>query len=270
MKEPTIADAIRSATVELRAAGCERPRLDAELLLAAAAGRPRSWLLAHDDQPPPAGWRELVERRARREPVAYILGTQEFYGVELAVDPRVLIPRPDTETLVDVLLESELPAGVGLDLCTGSGCVAAALRAQRPGWRVISADISLPALSVARANLPSAPLVAGDGLAPFAGPFAWIAANPPYVSHGERPGLMPDVRDFEPGLALFAEADGRALLEALLAEAADRLSPGGLLLLECAPWQAAPLAASVAWGAADVVRDLAGRDRVIRVRKPRR
>lgn len=264
----TIAEALRAATLRLREAGCDRPRLDAELLLGFAAARPRSWLLAHDDEAAPDGWRELVGRRAAREPIAYILQSQEFYGVELRVDSRVLIPRPDTETLVDALLEAELPPGVGLDLCTGSGCVAAALRARRPEWRVLSADLSLDALAVARLNLPGAPLVAGNGLEPFSGPFGWIAANPPYVSEGERAGLMPDVRDYEPDMALFAEDDGRSMLDALVQQAPSRLAAGGLLVLECAPWQARPLASSVGWGTADVLCDLAGRERVVTVRMP--
>jgi release factor glutamine methyltransferase len=183
----------------------------------------------------------LVRRRLGREPLAYILGRQEFWRLSFEVSPAVLIPRSETELIVELALEL-LPRGANpsnvADLCTGSGCVAVALATEITGSRITATDISEAALDVARRNAATHGVAeriefrCADLLTGLSGPFDLIACNPPYVADGDRPGLQPEVRDYEPGVALFGGADGFHIVERLVQSAAGYLRPGGHLLFE--------------------------------------
>jgi len=265
--------------------GVDSPRLTAELLLAHALGCDRVRLYLDFDKPlgdPELGrFRELVKRRAAGEPTAYLTGAREFYGHRLAVDARVLIPRPETEQLVEAAL-AELaarpPAGEGaapaaaLDLGTGSGGLAIALALGRPGLQVTAVDVSPGALEVARANAAALGAAAavtflqGDlfGPVPPGARFDVIVSNPPYVPSGELPGLSREVRR-EPALALDGGPDGLAVLRRLVAAAPRFLTPGGALLLEMHETHLDSLPAlcrAAGFATAEARRDLAGLPRL--------
>jgi release factor glutamine methyltransferase len=219
----------------------DAPRLTAELLLAHALECDRVRLYLDFDRPlgeaELARYRDLVKRRAAGEPTAYLTGAREFFGHRLAVDPRVLIPRPETEQLAELALSALPEGGVALDLGTGSGALAIALALGRPGAAVTAVDLSPGALEVARANAAAlgaaVTFLAGDLYAPVeagAG-FDVIVSNPPYLPSGELPGLQREVQR-EPRLALDGGADGLDLLRRVVAGAPARLKPGGTLLLE--------------------------------------
>jgi release factor glutamine methyltransferase len=185
----------------------------------------------------------LVERRAKREPAAYIVGWQEFWGLPFEVGPGVLIPRPETELVVETALTllnaAPLAANPAIaDVCTGSGCVAVAIARERPDVRVTATDISERALAIARRNAERhgvaarVTFVRADLLAGVAGPFDLVSANPPYVPDADRPTLQPEVRDHEPPLALYAGADGLDVIRRLVVEATERLRDGGVLVFE--------------------------------------
>jgi release factor glutamine methyltransferase len=211
-----------AAVDALRAAGIGDPRFDAELLLAEATGLDRAHLAAHPaaDIPPPAARRfgEIVRRRLRREPVAYILGRKGFRHLELVVDPRVLIPRPETEMLVELALELQ-PASV-LDLGTGSGAIALAVAAELPDCVVTASDTSAAALEVARANAERLGLAERvrflEASLPPDEDFDLILANLPYVAEADWSSLQPEVREWEPREALLAGPDGLGALRALI------------------------------------------------------
>ncbi len=225
-------------------------RLDAELLVAHALGIDRLRLFLELDLPlAPAeviSGRALLARRARREPVAYITGRREFYGRPFAVNPSVLIPRPETELLVDrareIVRERGLAAPRCLDVGSGSGVIALTLALEIPGARVLALDISAAALDVARSNATmlgvgqtAVLFLEADGAlaAQSHGPFDLVVSNPPYVSVESRAALAPEVRDHEPALALFAPAgDPDHWVRRLIKEAPALLSPGGVLLIE--------------------------------------
>lgn len=238
-------DAVTAATDSFAAAGCETPRLDAEVLVATAMGIPRLALVGGPDLELDAEASrqvmEWVRRRARREPVAYILGRKEFRRLDLEVDPSVLIPRPETELLVEVAAElADLGARVH-DVGTGSGAVALALADERPGLRVTASDRSQAAVEVAQRNarrlgLP-VEITCATGLPE--GDYDLVVANLPYVREDEWDGLAPEIRDYEPREALVAGADGLDEIRALVAEA----PAGTLLALEHAPAQAEAVAA---------------------------
>jgi release factor glutamine methyltransferase len=221
-------------------------------------------------------FRELVKRRRSREPVAYILGQREFYGRTFRVDARVLVPRPDTETLVDVALARTTERSMSmraLDLCTGSGCVAITLARERPTSRVHATDASAEALTVARDNALrlgayNVSFARGDlyDAAPAGARFDLVVANPPYVPAGQVGSLMADVRQFEPRLALDGGVDGLSLVRRIVAGAPDVLAPAGTLAIEVGAGQAAEAAALLsARGFCDVTvsRDYARIDRVV-------
>jgi release factor glutamine methyltransferase len=210
-----IGDALRAAVDAMKAAGVETPRLDAELLLAAAMESDRSYLASSPEaEIPPAATRrfaEMVRRRLRREPVAYILGRRGFRQIELDVDPRVLIPRPETELLVELALELQ-PRSV-LDVGTGSGAVALAIAAELPEAKVRATDTSAGALTVAAANAERLGLAERvelfEGTLPPGGEeFDLVVANLPYVSEGDWGQLQPEVTQWEPREALLAGPDG--------------------------------------------------------------
>src|ERR687894_867124 len=263
LAQTSIRDALDSAVIALTAAGCETPRLDAELLLAAAIGVDRAAIVAAPggELEPDAARRfqEYAARRREREPVAYILGTKGFRSIELAVDPRVLIPRPETEHLVDAVLD--LPRGARVcDVGTGSGAIALALKAERPDLEVVATDASAEALEVARANAVALGLdvafFAGDLLADVPGELDAVVSNPPYVEDGAQ--LAPEIVRFEPALALRAGPDGLDVIRRLLPAAGA--TGASVVALEIGAGQAeAVRALTVASGfeSVSVVRDLA-------------
>ena len=231
----TLADGLREA------ARLGVAPLDAQLLLLQALGRPhdRAWLRAHDgDALPEAAKQAFLEALRRRldgEPVAYLLGEKEFFGLALAVDARVLVPRPDTETLVDWALS--LPGGQAAwrvaDLGTGSGAIALALKQAQPHWQVLAVDASADALQVARGNADRLGLALafhhGSWLEGLDGPFDLMVSNPPYIALGD--AHLPALRH-EPRSALVSGTDGLDDLRAIAAQAPARLAEGGWLLLE--------------------------------------
>ncbi len=251
----TVAEALGGAIPSLAAAGCETPRLDAELLVADALGVDRAALVADPGRELPRGTSRLISERVRRrrvrEPLAYILGRKGFRRIELAVDSRVLIPRPETELLVEVALD--LPCGARVhDVGTGSGAVALALRDERSDLVVSASDASPPAVEVARANGIEASIA--RGLPP--GDYDLVVANLPYVREDEWNGLQEEIRLFEPREALVAGADGLDAIRELVAQ----VPPGTRVALEHVPAQTEAVRALLdgAW----THRDLAGRERV--------
>jgi release factor glutamine methyltransferase len=270
----SVADALHSATIAIGAAGCQTPRLDAELLLAHALGVSRerlfieSGLLVQGETV--RVFREYVRRRSvQREPVAYILGRRHFRRLELTVDRRALIPRPETELLVDVGLT--LPQGARvLDVGTGSGAVALALADERPDLRVSASDASEEALALAGENARrlglGVELLHGDLLDVVnAHTFDALLSNPPYVREDERARLTPEIVRHEPAGALFAGTDGLSVIRPLVAQAAG-LDTARLLAIEVGIGQA-PMVGDLmrASGFASVrfERDLAGVERVV-------
>lgn len=256
-------------------AGVDAPRLTAELLLAHALGCDRVRLYLDFDKPlgpdELARYRALVKRRGEGEPTAYLVGRKEFYGQAFHVDARALIPRPETELLVEAALALLPEDGQALDLCTGTGCVAISLALARPRGRVVAADVSADALALARENAErlgaAVTFAEGDLFAALPAPerFDVVAANAPYVPTGELPGLARELAR-EPRLALDGGPDGLALLRRLVRDAPRYLRPGGALVLEMHESHAAPLpglcrAAGLA--SAEVRRDLAGLPRLV-------
>jgi release factor glutamine methyltransferase len=265
----TVREALDSARIPLQAAGCESPRLDAELLLAHVLGVDRAALVMDPDRRLGPGegraFAELVRRRREREPVAYLVGRRAFRHLELEVDRRVLIPRPETELLVEAALE--LPEGARVvDVGAGSGAVALALKQERPDLDVHATDASEEALAVARANAARLGLevafARADLLEGVDGPWDAVLANLPYIADDERPELAPEITHHEPDLALFGGGDGLGLIGRLIPQAA----PAPFIALELAPGQVdavGELLWGAGWDAVEVLRDLAGHERVV-------
>lgn len=268
------------AAEDLKKRGNDSARLDVELLLSRVLKLDRIGLIMHSERPLAAAelatFRELFKRRRAGEPVAYLLGEREFYGIQLRVDARVLIPRPDSERLVEVALErtrARSMLGAALDLCTGSGCVAIAFARARPTWRVTASDISADALAVARDNahrtgaIRNLQLLEGSLFAPVSGRrFDLVTANPPYIPSGEIAGLPVDVRGFEPHLALDGGEDGLSLVRQIARAAREHLTTGGLLALEIGADQglaARAILAEHGFRELELAQDLGGRDRVV-------
>jgi release factor glutamine methyltransferase len=261
--------ALSSGRDRLTAAGCDTPRLDAELLLAEVlrVGRERLVIDRHEPLPASAWARfeTLVARRADREPVAYILGRRDFRRLTLAVDRHVLIPRPETELLVEVGLTLAPHASV-VDVGTGSGAVALALADERPDLVVRGLDVDPDALAVARENAERHGLPVSFGCSDLLddGSYDAILANLPYVRDGTP--LEPEIADYEPARALFAGADGLDLVRRLIRVVADGPRPPALLALEIDPGQAATVAGLIraaGFSSVAVHSDLAGLDRVV-------
>jgi release factor glutamine methyltransferase len=243
----TVHARVAAARVHLRQSGVSptEAALDARLLAQFALGWTAERFLAagHEDEPPGFAprYQGLVDRRATREPLAYIVGSREFWGLPFDVSSSVLIPRPETELILEAALELfplKTTAFDVVDVGTGSGCLAVALACERPSARVIATDISDRALDVARQNTErhgvsdrvvcrKANLL--DGVVETVD---LIVSNPPYVRDIDRPGLQPEVGNHEPAVALFGGADGLGVIRRLLAQAPDRLRPGGHLIFE--------------------------------------
>jgi release factor glutamine methyltransferase len=267
----TVRDALDSALIALTAAGVDSPRLDAELLLADAMGVDRAVIVSDPGrglEPEQARrFQEHARRRVQREPVAYILGRKGFRTIDLLVDGRVLIPRPETEHLVEAALE--LPRGARVaDVGTGSGAVALALKAERPDLHITATDASDAALQVARRNAHDlgldVELVQGDLLEPLTGHLDAVLSNPPYVAEPDRAGLAPDITRHEPHEALFAGDDGLDVIRRLAPQAAA--AGAALLALEVGYGQAAAveeIVRAAGFERTEVVADLADIDRVV-------
>jgi release factor glutamine methyltransferase len=267
-------DALDGAITAIAAAGCETPKLDAELLLAHVLAVDRQRLLLDRDLrvegPAVRAFQDAVRRRSvQREPVAYIIGARPFRRLELQVDPRVLIPRPETELLVEVALERLPTRARALDLGTGSGAVALAVKDERPDLIVTGSDVSADALSLAWANGSRLGLdvnwLQADLLDGVPDELDAILSNPPYVSDGERGSLAPEILRHEPPDALFAGPDGLATIRALLAQVAPR-ERVRTIALEVGAGQAGTVATLMAEAGFQQVhseRDLAGIERVV-------
>lgn len=292
---PTIAEAIAEGANRLRASCISEERRTAGILLCHTLGIDRTQLLTRSsqqvDEPRYQAFLSSIERRAAGEPLQYITGHQEFYGLDFIVTPDVLIPRPETEFLIERIIDlaranqtEAAPAIV--DVGTGSGCIAVALAAHIPRARVIAIDISSAALDVARANAQRhnvqnrIEFIEGDLLEPL-GKYArgsegleeainFIASNPPYVEEGKPEIIQREVRDWEPALALYGGADGLNCYRRLLADGTRYLKRGGCLVCEIGYTQLDAIRSMIdvtRWDLVDVIHDLQGIPRTLTIRK---
>jgi release factor glutamine methyltransferase len=271
-----VREALAGAVDALGAAGVDSPRLDAELLLAEATGWPRERFATDPDDSLPSGasreFAQMVRRRIRREPVAYILGRKGFRGLELEVDPRVLIPRPETELLVEIAVELN-PASV-LDVGTGSGAVALSVADELPEVEVTATDTSPDALRLARANAARLGLEwvsFATGTLPARGSVELLLANLPYVGEGEWEALAPEIREYEPRTALVPGPTGTEAIESLVAQLAADPGLTAAVALEVGAGQAGAaevLLEGAGFGRVERRADLAGIERVVLGRRP--
>lgn len=283
---PTIGDALYQSSKQLLQAGIDTGSLEASLLLGRATGFDRLRLINHTaEELSPKAWQcfqGLLQRRLQREPLQYILGETEFMGMRFVVSPAVLIPRPDTETLVEAILDIEeeraepRPVLVA-DIGTGSGIIAISLVKSLPYMRAIASDISPEALEIARLNAEAHQVTEqitfrqADGLAALEGPVHYLVSNPPYIAEADMEGLEPEVRDHEPIAALTPGPDPLRWYKVFAHEGAPWVEPGGYLALEVGAGQAeavlAELEAAGFWETPMVKSDLGGIDRVILARR---
>ncbi|QDG52570.1 peptide chain release factor N(5)-glutamine methyltransferase [Persicimonas caeni] len=264
----------------------DSPRLDAELLLAHVLGFDRVKLYTHFDRPMGsdelASYRALIKRRVSGEPVAYLLGTKGFWDIELDVDKRALIPRPETEVLIEEALElvGKEDEATLVDVGTGTGAIALVMAKERPNLRVIATDVSEDALALARQNAEKLELdervdfAHGDllsGVAPEVLPVDIVVSNPPYVAEDERDEVMVDVKDYEPDGALFAGPDGLDVIRRLIPQAFDALASGGHFVCEHG-WRQGDamreLLEEAGFVDVHIRKDYSGHDRIARARKP--
>lgn len=269
-------------------AGLDSPRLDAEVLLSHVLKKERIFLYVHFDQPMEAAelaaFKACIKRRVQHQPVAYITGHKEFMGLDFKVTPATLIPRPDTEILVEAVLQrlkagKEAENSLIADIGTGSGAICLSLLNYLPRLQAVTVDISPEALAVAEENagllglLERVEFLQGDMLEPlkqqerFSGRLSAIVSNPPYIPRGDIAGLEPDVRAFEPMGALDGGEDGLDFYRRLLADGAELLQADGFLAMEAGIRQAQQLKALAEampqWGRCEIIRDLAGIERVV-------
>ncbi len=284
----TLIEAINSAAAKLATAGISSARLDAEVLLCYTLGKDRAWLLAHMPEEIISGHRNdferAVGRRVLREPLQYIVGRQEFWGLEFTVTPDVLIPRPETELVIETALRAASSRDNlrVIDLCTGSGCIAVTLAKELPQARIFATDVSPRALSIARSNARRHGVAdrirffEGDLFCPLEeldinGQVDIIVSNPPYVPSGEYSALQPEVRDYEPEIALLAGPEGIEVHRRIMHEAPRFLNRYGELIMEMGLGQAGPLSRLIRelkeYSSIEILKDLAGIDRVIAAKK---
>ncbi len=284
----TITKILSWVAEDFRGRGIASPRLEAEVLLCHALNCERIHLVLDRDRPLSEGelarFRKLVLRRRKREPLAYLCGHREFFGHRFELNSDVLIPRQDTETLVEVALartSARSLFGHALDLCTGSGNVALSFAKERPTWRVVASDISTEALRVAGVNakrlgtLWNVRLAQADlfeGLPSLPSCYDLIVSNPPYIRSAEIVDLAPEIRDYEPRIALDGGPDGLVIVRRLVQDAGCRLTEQGVLALEVGFDETEETAQLLAQGGFDDVRvdkDLGGRPRVVSGVRPR-
>jgi release factor glutamine methyltransferase len=290
---PTITQAILEGAAQLRASSAEHERRTAGVLLAHVLGVDRTHLLVEsEEQVGDAHYKtylRLIERRAAGEPLQYITGHQEFYGLDFRVTPAVLIPRPETEFLVERIIkllddsmDDSMPSPLIVDVGTGSGCIAVTLAVNVPRARVIATDLSAAALQVARTNAERhgaedrIEFVQGDLLEPLerhhvGNSVDVLASNPPYVNEGQAELIQQEVRDWEPRGALFGGVEGLDFYRRLLVEGLAFVKPGGYLIFEIGYNQLGAITEiidAVEWELVDVVNDLQGIPRTVTLRKP--
>jgi release factor glutamine methyltransferase len=257
----------------------ERARADAEMLMMHQTGKNRAWLIAHSDDEfggcASIGYAKLIERRLTGEPIQYIVGECEFYGLPFRVTRDVLIPRPETEHLVEKVigLAALFPRPRIVDVGTGSGAIAVALACKLPGAQIMATDVSAAALEVARGNaerngiVERMRFVEGDLLAPIAGEqFEMVVSNPPYVAEGDRGTLAVEVREYEPDRALYAGTHGLDIYRRLIPSAHAALVPGGFLAMEIGCGQREAVVGQMkdaGFTQVECVADLQGIDRVV-------
>jgi release factor glutamine methyltransferase len=295
-----LGEGLKSAIAQLRAAGVPSPRMNAELLLMFTVGRDRAFLYGHPEQELSADeqsrYNDALNRRASGVPAQYITGHQEFWGMDLIVSPAVLIPRPETEHVIETVLDRVVPAlslskGRAFlsdqpltktrsnlriaDVGTGSGCIALALAKELPYAEITAVDISAPALEIARANavrlqlesrirFHEADLLAGIAL----NSFDFVISNPPYVGESEEDSVQLDVRKFEPRNAVFAGHQGTEVIERLIPQAHEVLKPGGWLVMEISGTIASQVGELLAnWHEVQITNDLQGILRVVSAQK---
>lgn len=266
-----------------------KPRLDAEVLLGHLLKKSRLQLYLHFDMPVFQNdltvLRELIKKRVDRTPISYLTNHKEFMSLDFYVDERVLIPRPETEFIVETILKTkeDTPQRL-LEIGTGSGVIAIAIAVKKPEWKIIATDTSKDALAVAEKNRDThdcterITLLSGDLFEPIKSlespqfnlespQFNWIVSNPPYIMISERDSLSPDIRDYEPHIALFAGEDGLSIIRRLIAEAPNYLLPKGKLIFEIGDKQAESVKALLeeqpAYKNYRFIKDYAGKDRVV-------
>jgi release factor glutamine methyltransferase len=281
----TLIEAVNRASAKLIAAGISNARLDVEVLLSHIFMRDRAWVITHPDEALDetklSFFEAAVNRRARREPLQYITGKQEFWGLEFNVTPDVLIPRPETELLVESTLKIIQTASRAItivDLCAGSGCIAVSLAKEIDIVRIFATDASGRALAIAKRNARSHNVsdrirfLEGDLFGPLEelnihGMVDLIVSNPPYVRSGDLPELQPEVRDFEPELALIAGPEGTEIQQRIIYTAPEFLRRGGSLIMEMGQGQSDSLVEivndSCQYNNPEILKDLAGIERVI-------
>ena len=277
-----IGEALKTAIARLTSGAVPSPRLNAELLLMFTIGRDRAFLYGHPEQPlssdESARYDDALAQRSRGIPAQYITGHQEFWGMDLIVSPAVLIPRPETEHVIERVLElgkSHATLKIA-DVGTGSGCIALALAKELPQAEIRATDISSAALEIARANAARLRLGSriqfheADLLAGFdSATFDFVVSNPPYVGESEEDTVQLDVRKFEPRNAVFAGHTGTEVIERLIPHAGERLKPGGWLVMEISGTIEERVRKLLAgWNEVQIINDLQGIARVASARKP--
>lgn len=285
----TIIETINRATTLFSAVGIVDDRRDAEVLLSHVIKRDRAWIITHQDEvlddKQQGDFTGSIQRRAKREPLQYIIGNQEFWGHEFIVTPDTLIPRPETELIIEATLGTMRDRSRKvkiIDLCTGTGCLAISLAKELTSAHIIATDTSEKALAVARENTRRHGVVGqirflrGDLFEPLEeldirGQVDIIVANPPYVRTGDLPALQPEVRDYEPPVALIAGPEGTEIHQRIIYTAPLFLKKHGALIMEMGMGQAEALtrmvAAAGAYDTPEIHKDLAGIERVIVARK---
>lgn len=279
VRSASIGETVKAAARRLRAAGIAGAERDARMLMLHCLGVDTAGLIAVERDAVPDDvaniFEQSVVRRQNREPVARIVGTRAFFGRQIAVDAHVLDPRPETEILVEQVL-ADFPDEAGkarfADIGTGSGAIALSILVERPEFRAVGVDISGEALNCARANARSLGVasrfetVVGDMVQPLSGVFDFIVANPPYIATDDIAGLEPEVREFDPALALDGGKDGLSAYRDLLAHARAKLAEGGRLYLEAGLGQVPAIRHIVelhGWGQSRMAHDLGGVERVL-------